>query len=111
MGLFAGLAVWGLAIGGFPPILQARVLRLSSTAFRPLAGSVVITVLNLGIAGGATLGGLALGYGEHALVLIATTAAAVGTLTLALLPGAGPGPRTSVVNPPRRPRRTPGIAR
>lgn len=49
-----GITVWGLAIGAFPPILQARVLRLSSPSFRPLTGSIVVTVLNLGVAAGAT---------------------------------------------------------
>ncbi|QYG11917.1 MFS transporter [Microbacterium sp. PAMC22086] len=55
-----GVAIWGIAVGAFPPILQTRVMRVSTTAFRPLAGSIVVTVLNLGVAAGATLGGLLL---------------------------------------------------
>lgn len=78
-----GTIVWGFAIGAFPPILQARVLRLSTPAFRPLAGSIVVTVLNLGIAAGATLGGLTLELGQAALLLAALLSAAVGTLVLA----------------------------
>jgi DHA1 family inner membrane transport protein len=83
----AGVAIWGLGIGALPPILQARVLRVSTTAFRPLAGSIVITVLNLGIAAGATLGGIALGSGPQALVVLAAVAAAAGGLILALSSG------------------------
>ncbi|WP_292836228.1 MFS transporter [Microbacterium sp.] len=79
-----GMVVWGLAIGAFPPILQARVLRLSSPSFRPLAGSIVVTVLNLGDAAGATLGGITLGQGNDVLVLSALVAATAGTLALTL---------------------------
>lgn len=83
-----GTFVWGLAIGAFPPILQARVLRLASPSFRPLAGSVIVTVLNLGVAAGATLGGIALSYGNHILVFSALIAATVGTLALTFPRGA-----------------------
>lgn len=80
----AGAFVWGFAIGAFPPILQTRVLRLSSRSFRPLAGSIIVTVLNLGVAAGATLGGLILPHGKPALVLAALLAASTGTVALAL---------------------------
>lgn len=80
-----GIALWGFAIGVFPPVLQTRVLRLSTPAFRPLAGSIVVTVLNLGVAAGATLGGLVLGRGQGVLALAALLAAGAGTLLLALL--------------------------
>lgn len=95
-----GTAVWGLAIGALPPILQARVLRVSTHAFRSLAGSVIITALNLGIAIGATIGGFVLRAGERALVLTAVVAAVGGTITLMLSArrdpgGASPSPATS----------------
>ncbi|WZH36896.1 MAG: MFS transporter [Microbacterium enclense] len=80
----AGVIAWGFAIGAFPPVLQAQVLRLSSPSFRPLAGSVIVTVLNLGVAVGATLGGLVLPLGSTALVLTALLAASTGALALAL---------------------------
>lgn len=79
-----GVGVWGLAIGAFPPILQARVLRLSSSSFQPLAGSIVVTVLNLGVAAGATLGGIVLPRGPDILAYAAVACAAAGTLTFAL---------------------------
>ncbi len=50
--------LWGALIGVLPVVLQARVLRLSSDAFRPIAGSVLVTALNLGIGLGAALGSL-----------------------------------------------------
>lgn len=83
----AGVVLWGFAIGAFPPILQARVLRLSSPAFRPLAGSVVVTVLNVRVAAGAILGGVILTRGQDVLVLVAAAAAAAGTLGLTVRPG------------------------
>ncbi len=80
----AGTVVWGFAIGAFPPILQAWVLRLASPAFRPLAGGIIVTVLNLGVAIGATLGGVILIHGQAMLILAALVAASVGTLALVL---------------------------
>ncbi|GAA1750739.1 hypothetical protein GCM10009710_33270 [Aeromicrobium alkaliterrae] len=81
-----GVAVWGLAIGAFPPLLQARVLRVSSPAFRPMAGSIVVTALNLGVAAGAAAGGVALRASPQAVAAAALSAAALGTIALALLP-------------------------
>jgi predicted MFS family arabinose efflux permease len=80
-----GVAVWGLAVGAFPPVLQTRVMRVSTTSFRPLAGRIVVTVLNLGVAAGATLGALLLGHGPPAVTLIAVTAAFAETLALVLI--------------------------
>lgn len=77
-----GVAVWGVAIGAFPPMLQARVLRLSSPGFRPMAGGVVVTVLNLGTAAGAALGGVLLGHGQSTLVVAAVAVAVLGALGL-----------------------------
>lgn len=87
----AGAIVWGFAIGAFPPILQARVLRVATPSFRPLAGSIVVTALNLGVAAGATLGGVALRLGQTSLLMAALIAAAAGTLALALGRAAPPG--------------------
>ena len=79
-----GVTAWGFAIGAFPPILQARVLRVSSPSFRTLAGSIVVTVLNIGIAAGATLGGATLQRGPVVLVIAAMISVTVGTFGLAL---------------------------
>lgn len=90
-----GTIVWGFAIGAFPPILQARVLRLSTPSFRPLSGSIIVTVLNLGVAAGSTLGGLILGWGQATLVLTALISATAGTLALALHRPAHPAETTT----------------
>lgn len=93
----AGTAVWGLAIGAFPPILQARVMRMASARFRPVAGSIVITILNLGIAAGAAIGGLAVGLGPSWIVTLALTAAVAGS---ALLLVVRPTPPHDLARPP-----------
>lgn len=77
-----GVAVWGFAIGAFPPLFQARALSLSTPRFRPLSGSVVITSLNLGIALGAAAGGVLLHRGASAVVLAGMAAAAAGAAAL-----------------------------
>lgn len=48
--------LWGVMIGILPVVLQADVMRVASERFRPLAGSILVTVLNLGIGLGAGLG-------------------------------------------------------
>ncbi|MQY20704.1 MFS transporter [Nocardia macrotermitis] len=65
MGLSSGAIVyvvlvtlWGVLIGILPVVLQARVMRVASERFRNTAGSILITVLNLGIGLGAGLGSL-----------------------------------------------------
>ncbi|WP_029145190.1 MFS transporter [Microbacterium luticocti] len=52
-----GAALVGFGIGGLPPVFQARVARTASPGFRPLATSLFVVVLNIGIAGGSALGG------------------------------------------------------
>ncbi len=52
------VTLWGVLIGVLPVVLQARVMRVASERFRNTAGSILITVLNLGIGLGAGLGSL-----------------------------------------------------
>jgi predicted MFS family arabinose efflux permease len=52
------LLFWGLLIGLLPPVFQTRMLRLAPPSAQALAGAIGITVLNLGIAAGAAVGGL-----------------------------------------------------
>lgn len=52
-----GAALVGFGIGGLPPVFQARIARTASLRFRPLATSLFVVVLNIGIAGGSALGG------------------------------------------------------
>lgn len=50
------VVLWGVIIGILPVVLQANVLRVASERSRPLAGSILVTVLNLGVGVGAGLG-------------------------------------------------------
>jgi predicted MFS family arabinose efflux permease len=86
---YAVVALWGFLVGLLPPVFQTRVTRLAPPAVRDTAGAVAITALNVGIAAGAALGGLALaGAGVGGLVTGSTLAGLVGVAVL-LVPGAG----------------------
>lgn len=77
------LTLWGFAIGMLPPVFQVAVTRRAAPAIRGEAGAVAITALNLGIAVGSTLGGVALAAGGTGLLLVvAVVPAVVGTLLL-----------------------------
>jgi len=74
---------WGAGFGALPPLLQSAALRATSGS--DAAPAVVNATFNVGIAGGAGLGGalLAAGSGPHALV--------AGVLVLLGLLGTGAG--------------------
>ncbi|NUU07108.1 MFS transporter [Leifsonia sp. C5G2] len=50
--------LWGLAFGALPPLLQTRLLHMSSPAFRDTASALYTTSFNIGIGGGALVGSL-----------------------------------------------------
>jgi predicted MFS family arabinose efflux permease len=50
------VAVWGMAFGGVPAMLQTRMMRTASPQVRDLAGALQTTAFNVGIGGGALLG-------------------------------------------------------
>ncbi|WP_240665797.1 MFS transporter [Agromyces sp. LHK192] len=72
-------AVWGLAFGAIPPILQTTLLRTAAPAARDAASALYTTAFNLGIGGGAlagsivfgTWGAAALPWGYAAVLLVA----------------------------------------
>ncbi|MHA6669619.1 MFS transporter [Homoserinimonas sp. A447] len=74
----AAIVVWGLAIGGLPAMLQARMLGVASPALRGAASALMVVFFNGGIAAGATLGGLLEGT-------IGLTGAALVASVLAIL--------------------------
>jgi MFS transporter, DHA1 family, inner membrane transport protein len=77
------IAVWGFLIGLLPPVFQTRVTRIAAPAVRDVAGAVAITALNIGIAGGAVLGGVVLGrWGTSGLVTASVLLAAAGAAAL-----------------------------
>jgi predicted MFS family arabinose efflux permease len=76
----AAFVVWGVAFGGIPAMLQTRMLRTASFRMRDLAAALQATAFNVGIGGGALLGGLLLdgiGIGRLPSVQIAFLAVAL----------------------------------
>ena len=51
---------WGIAFGGIPAMLQTRMLHTASFRMRDLAAALQTTAFNIGIGGGALVGGLLL---------------------------------------------------
>jgi predicted MFS family arabinose efflux permease len=71
--------VWGTAFGGVPAMLQTRLLRTASPRVRDLAAALQTTAFNIGIGGGALLGGLLLeGVGLQALPYVEIAFLVVG---------------------------------
>ncbi|MET0888245.1 MAG: MFS transporter [Mycetocola sp.] len=56
----AAFVVWGVAFGGIPAMLQTRMLHTASFRTRDFAAALQTTAFNVGIGGGALLGGLLL---------------------------------------------------
>ena len=81
-------AVWGLAFGAIPPLLQTRLLQATPARQRDAASALYTTAFNVGIGGGALVGavlferigvqGLPLLY---AVVLVLVSVVLVGTST------------------------------
>ncbi|MCZ7438654.1 MFS transporter [Micromonospora sp. WMMC241] len=81
----AVVAGWGLLIGLLPPVFQTHLLRIATPGREATAGAIGITVLNLGIAAGATLGGAVLDRRPAgALPVVAAVVIAVAALGLVL---------------------------
>ena len=90
--------LWGVMIGILPVVLQANVMRVASENFRPLAGSVLVTVLNLGVGLGAGLGSLVSsqdGLRVLPFIAAATTALAIIPLIIFRLLRRNPQPPAS----------------
>lgn len=71
--------VWGAAFGGIPAMLQTRMLRTASFRTRDLSAALQTTAFNVGIGGGALLGGLLLdGIGLDVLPFVMVILVAMG---------------------------------
>ncbi|MEC5199274.1 DHA1 family inner membrane transport protein [Arthrobacter sp. PL16] len=71
--------VWGAAFGGIPAMLQTRMLRTASFRTRDLSAALQTTAFNVGIGGGALLGGLLLdGIGLEVLPFVMILLVATG---------------------------------
>ena len=55
------VTLWSAFLGGVPVIFQARLLQTASLALRDIAAAWLTVAFNIGIGGGALLGGLVIG--------------------------------------------------
>ncbi|MER3390885.1 MAG: MFS transporter, partial [Microcella pacifica] len=55
--VIALLFVWGAAFGGIPTLLQTRLLHTASARVRDVGAALLTTAFNIGIGGGAAIGG------------------------------------------------------
>jgi predicted MFS family arabinose efflux permease len=66
--VIAGMLLWTLAFGGIPALMHARVLSSASPRIRDQAAAFLTVAFNIGIGGGAFIGGLVIdGWGVPAL--------------------------------------------
>ena len=100
-------AVWGFGFGAIPPLLQTRLLQAADPAKRDAASALYTTAFNIGIGGGALVGGVLFdAFGVEVLpaafailLLIAGTVVAVSAVRAAQ-------PRTASAAGPVRPSAT-----
>lgn len=76
----SAFALWGLALGGLPALLQTRLLQVAPVRMRDTASAFFTTAFNVGIGGGALVGAIVL----ETLGLRAIPAVYLGILVLAL---------------------------
>ena len=75
--------VWGAAFGGLPAMLQTRMLHTASFRTRDFAAALQTTAFNIGIGGGALLGGVLLDQrGIHSLPVALVLFMVVGFVLL-----------------------------
>ncbi|MGK5685582.1 MFS transporter [Actinoplanes sp. URMC 104] len=95
------IAGWGVLIGVLPPVYQTHLLRIAPPGREATASAIGITVLNLGIAAGALLGGVVLQRWQAA--ALPAVAAVVIAVAAAGLVAAELRGRRAVPAAPRRP--------
>lgn len=85
------IVAWSAFLGGVPVIFQARLLKLASPALRDIGAAWITVAFNVGIGGGALLGGVVLdAWSIAGLPLVA--AALVGAGLLLVLSALRPRP-------------------
>ncbi|MEV0173667.1 MFS transporter [Streptomyces sp. NPDC050803] len=88
--LLTAVALWGMAFGGAPTLIQTALVDASGPVHADVATSLQTTVYNAGIAAGSFTGGLALdrlGAGALPWTALPLVAAALVTVALAFPPG------------------------
>lgn len=77
------LVIWGIAFGGGPALLQTRMLHTASVRVRDLASAWFTVSFNVGIGGGALIGGLIYdGIGLGYLPFFETAVVAAGVVLI-----------------------------
>ncbi|MFE2883764.1 MFS transporter [Streptomyces sp. NPDC059272] len=83
--LLTSVAVWGVAFGGAPTLIQTALVNASGPQHADVATSLQTTVYNAGIAGGSFTGGLTLsGWGAGALPWTAMPLVAIALTVVTL---------------------------
>lgn len=77
------LIVWGVAFGGIPALLQTRLLHVASPRIRDVGAALLTTSFNIGIGGGALVGGVLLD--RAGILVLPVVEAVVVALALVLL--------------------------
>lgn len=76
------LPLWSAFLGGVPVIFQARLLQTASPALRDIAAAWLTVAFNIGIGGGALLGGIVIGAWSLAALPLVTVACLLAALVL-----------------------------
>lgn len=97
------IVVWGVAFGGIPALLQTRLLHVASPRIRDVGAALLTTSFNIGIGGGALIGGVLL---DRTGILVLPVVEAV-VVALALLLVVVVDARRRTAGAPRRPRPEP----
>lgn len=80
--VIAAAITWNIAFGGIPAMMQTRMLATASFQMRGLAAALQTTAFNIGIGGGAIVGGLVVeGSGLAALPWVALALILLGLAT------------------------------
>lgn len=77
--------VWGFAFGAVPPLLQTRLLQAAAPERRDAASALYTTGFNIGIGGGALVGGLLFGsFGVASIPLAFVVMAVIAVVIVAI---------------------------
>ncbi|MDR5698277.1 MFS transporter [Agromyces aerolatus] len=99
----AAFAVWGLAFGAIPPLLQIRLLQAAPAGHRDAASALYTTAFNVGIGGGALVGSVV--FGALGVATLPWLYAAVLVVAVAVVAIGSRAPRDRSGRP-RRPARS-----
>ncbi len=89
--VIALLVAWSAFLGGVPVIFQARLLQLASPALRDIGAAWITVAFNIGIGGGALLGGAVLEvWSLGALPVVASALLGAGLLLVLVALGRPP---------------------